>query len=259
MEVDHPSLQYHLDALEDMRRERSETDQVDWSLPDVTIQRIKANDPFVHAEQRRRYDLRQERKRELDSMIYKAERSMRQNRKYLGTVYAASGYLGARRSGKYQDWALIKIREERDRGRRNKIPQERNPDWEGIFYKPEHRTIKGIAELTKGMHLFKVGHETGFRFGKLNGIEQVDVQSWMRNKAGGWVCGRGTAYLVVNTSQSYFGQAGDCGSFVFDGTGRFAGLYVAEQRELSTSYVTGARDLFHDMIYMTCAEDISLP
>jgi hypothetical protein len=91
-------------------------------------------------------------------------------------VYAGSGYLAGRRAQKHQDWALIEIREQRGLpGKRNKIPERPKPDWKGIFYEPKYKTIKGVTDLEKGMHLFKVSHEIGFGRGILNGIEEADV------------------------------------------------------------------------------------
>jgi hypothetical protein len=109
------------------------------------------------------------------------------------------------------------------------------------------------------MQLFKVGRRTGFTEGRLNGPKAADVHSWFTDADGQVEHVKGTVFDVIAEGCPTFGDPGDSGSFVVDGSGRLVGLYLGGDSHRGTGLFIGVEALFEDIKLVTGAERVSLP
>src|SRR5690606_159840 len=109
------------------------------------------------------------------------------------------------------------------------------------------------------MRLFKYGRRTGFTGGRLNGLQQCDIQGRDQQERGKLEFYRGKANTIVPEGVTPFGDSGDSGSFVVDEEGRFAGLYFGGYMGRGTGLFVEAKDLFQDIMYITGATGVRVP
>lgn len=255
LRVDHPSLADHNASLKNYR------DVIEEIRNDIPLDRaaeIEQNYPSLTGDQNIRYYQRLSTQlSQTQELVEHAERFFEDGNLYLGNVYASSGF---RVNNKrfMLDWALIEMRQDRI-GKNVLFKIDDLTPARSIGYNPQNSLLRGIASLEDDMYLFKVGRTTGFTKGCLNGEKLADIQSWYRNKDGQMDKIRSKAYLITPYRDGIYGDPGDYGSFVFNGSGEFAGLYVGGDSYQSTGLMIAASDLFSDIQDITGAKSISIP
>ncbi|EFR01258.1 hypothetical protein MGYG_04263 [Nannizzia gypsea CBS 118893] len=255
LSVDHPSLADHSMSI---RYYENKATRIRTESYYEIKKRLEDEDPSLSENTKTTFNYDTDRLNGYIKKVKLANAFHQQGNRYLGGVYAASGYRISTTS-RMLDWALIEVRSERLS--KNKIPlMEDIPESRRGEYHPASAVLQAATPVEADMSLCKVGRRTGFTEGRLNTLHVTQVQKWSQNKDGSWTKICGSLHEIVPVApQGRFGDAGDSGSFIMDRHGSFVGLYVGGCLETGTGYFMEASDLFHDIEKITGATNVRVP
>ncbi|KAG5205242.1 hypothetical protein GTR04_3869 [Trichophyton interdigitale] len=251
LQLDHPALQDHESSLQHYRKE---IDEVRSDVSDSLRQRILSGDPSVSRSQKIIYERQQAALSEIGETLRIAT-SFDQQKRYLGSVYAASGFK-VNKKRQFLDWALVDV--DKRRITVNEIPPDGTVSSKYRVYTPSQPIMTGTSSVDEGDRVFKVGRKTGFTGGTVNDIRLSDLQGWVTNAQGQREYVQGTATVILPWKCDTFGDPGESGSFVMDHETRFIGLHVGGDRDRNIGLVIEAQSLFEDIKEVTKCRDVRI-
>ncbi|DAA74622.1 TPA_exp: Uncharacterized protein A8136_3160 [Trichophyton benhamiae CBS 112371] len=230
LQLDQPALQ---DDEFSLQHYRKEIDEVQRDVSDNLRQRILSGDPSVSRSQKTIYKRQQATLSEIRETLRIAT-SFDQQKRYLGSVYAASGF-NVNKQKKLLDWALVDV--DKCRLTVNEIPPDGTVDSKYRVYTPPQPVMIGTNSVNEGDRVFK---------------------GWVTNAQGQREYVQGTASVILPWKCDTFGDPGESGSFVMDHEAKFIGLHVGGDRDRNIGFVIEAQDLFEDIKEVTKSRDIRI-
>ncbi|KAI9759457.1 MAG: hypothetical protein M1840_003267, partial [Geoglossum simile] len=184
--------------------------------------------------------------------------------RHCGTVFATSGYTSSTRIGCALDWALVDVQSTRRGGNEVhtlalllsdtlltgwQVPQLYNKP-QRYDYLVEENVVDSVAALSLDDRVAKAGYMSNVTYGRVSHIKHDCKLPGKSSNT--------SEYVVVGQEGRPFAFRGDSGAFVLNSSGDLAGLLIAGQEELGTSYVTPIEEVMRDMAEVT-GHEVTLP